>query len=126
MFGESHGAQVWDRAWALARKPEDLVATLTAFTAHTIAQAYQDFLPQFPDEVILSGGGARNPVLVEMLKEQLSGVRLILSDELGVSVEEKEALAFAVLAYETWHRRPANLPAVTGARRPVILGNITH
>jgi anhydro-N-acetylmuramic acid kinase len=126
LFGESYGAQVWDRAVALAGKPEDLIATLTAFTAHTIAQSYQKFLPQLPDEVILSGGGARNPVLLEMLKKQLSGVRLILSDELGVSVEEKEALAFAVLAYETWHRRPGNLPEFTGARRPVILGNITH
>ena len=126
MFGESFGLQVWDRAVALNLKPEDLITTLTAFTAHSIAQAYHDFLPQFPDEVILSGGGARNPVLLDMLRERLPGVRLILSDELGVSVEGKEALAFAVLAYETWHRRPGNLPAVTGARHPVILGNITH
>jgi len=125
LFGVQFGARVWEKATARALTPTDIVATLTAFTAHSIARAYRDFLPQLPDEIILSGGGARNPTLLAMLHERLPGARVILSDELGVAVEAKESLAFAVLAYETWHQRPGNLPAATGAGKPVILGNIT-
>ncbi|MEN8097979.1 MAG: N-acetylmuramic acid 6-phosphate etherase, partial [Chloroflexota bacterium] len=125
LFGAQFGSRVWEKADAQGLAPTDIVATLTAFTAHSIARAYRDFLPQLPDEVIISGGGGLNPVLLAMLREQLPDVRVMLSDELGVSVEAKEALAFAVLAYETWHQRPGNLPAATGASKPVILGNIT-
>ena len=119
------GARVWENGAALGLAPADIIATLTAFTAHSIARAYHDFLPQLPDEVILSGGGSRNPTLLAMLRERLSGARVTLSDELGIAVEAKESLAFAVLAYETWHQRPGNLPSATGASRPVILGNMT-
>ena len=125
LFGAQFGARVWQEASARGLAPNDIIATLTAFTAHSIARAYRDFLPQLPDEVVLSGGGARNPTLLAMLRERLPGVRVMLSDELGVAVEAKEALAFAVLAFETWHQRPGNLPAATGASKPVILGNIT-
>ena len=125
LFGAQFGAQVWEQATARGLAPADIVATLTAFTAHSIARAYRDFLPQPPAEVILSGGGARNLTLLAMLRERLPNVRVMLSDELGVAAEAKEALAFAVLAYETWHQRPGNLPAATGASRRVILGHIT-
>ncbi len=125
LFGAQFGARVWDQGIARGLVPEDIVATLTAFTAASIAQAYRDFLPTLPDEVIVSGGGARNPTLMALLRGQLPGVRVIPSDEVGLGVEAKEAVAFAVLAYETWHGRPSNLPAATGARHPVILGDIT-
>jgi len=125
LFGSQFGARVWEQGMARGLHPEDIVATLTAFTVTSIAQAYRDFLPRMPDEVIVSGGGARNPTLMAMLREQLSGVRVIPSDDVGLGVEAKEAVAFAVLAYETWHGRPGNLPAATGARHPVVLGNIT-
>jgi anhydro-N-acetylmuramic acid kinase len=124
-FGVQLGAQLWEEAIARRCPAPDLLATLTAFTAESIARAYRMFLPAFPNEVILSGGGARNPVLMAMLAERLTPAHLLTSDELGVPSEAKEALAFAVLAYETWNRRPGNLPAATGATRPVILGNIT-
>ena len=126
---ERYGAQFGGRIWTQARErglvPEDIVATLSAFTAASIERAYRDFLPRFPDEVIVSGGGARNSTLMAMLRQRLAPAAVIPSDEIGMAVEAKEALAFAVLAYETWHRRPGNLPAATGARRPVILGSIT-
>jgi len=125
LFGAPFGARVWERAHARGLNDYDIIATLTAFTAHSIAQAYRDFLPAFPDQVIVSGGGARNPILMRMLRDLLAPARVTPIDEFGIASEAKEALAFAVLAYETWHARPGNLPAATGARHPVVLGNIT-
>jgi len=125
LFGAQFGARVWERAHARGLNDCDIIATLTAFTAHSIAQAYRDFLPAFPDEIIVSGGGARNPILMQMLRDLVAPARVTPIDEFGIASEAKEALAFAVLAYETWHARPGNLPAATGARHPVVLGNIT-
>ncbi|OQA40054.1 MAG: Anhydro-N-acetylmuramic acid kinase [Chloroflexi bacterium ADurb.Bin325] len=132
LFGRQYGAEVWARARARGLSGEDSAATLTELTARSIAAAYRDFLPAWPDEVIVSGGGARNPVLMARLATALARAaaarpapRVMTSDELGLPVEAKEAVAFAVLAYETWHSRPGNLPAATGAQRPVILGSIT-
>ena len=125
LFGEQYGAQVWQRAQALGLPAEDILATVTAFTARSIAQAYGDFLPSMPDEVILGGGGARNPALVAMLRDELAPAVISSVDDVGLPSEAKEALYFAVLAYETWHGRPGNLPSATGAARPVVLGSIT-
>jgi anhydro-N-acetylmuramic acid kinase len=125
LFNRAYAQAVWDRAAERSLSPTDVIATLTAFTAHSIAQAYRDFLPHPPAEVIVSGGGAANPTLMTMLQQALAPAILRLSDDLGVSSPAKEALAFAILAYETWHRRPGNLPAATGAHRAVILGQIT-
>ncbi len=125
-FGAQFGAGVWAEADRRGLSIPDRLATLTAFTAESIARAYRAFLPVFPQEVILSGGGACNPILRAMLAERLAPARLLTSAEVGIPVEAKEALAFAVLAYETWNQRPGNLPSATGARRPVILGGITY
>lgn len=124
-FGAALGAGLWDLGQALGLSAEDQVATLTMFTAQSIARAYRDHLPCFPAEIILSGGGARNPVLVGWLRELVAPAAVRLSEEVGLPAEAKEAVAFAVLAYETWHGRPGNLPQATGARRPVVLGQIT-
>lgn len=124
-FGVQLGAQIWVEATAQGLSAPDILATLTAFTAESISRAYRDFLPVFPDEVILSGGGAYNPTLRAMLAERLKPARLLTADEIGIPASAKEALAFAVLAYETWHKRPGNLPSVTGAKHPVILGTVT-
>ena len=95
-------------------------------TAHSIADSYKAFLPQFPDEVIISGGGSQNPLLMQMLKEKLHPARVITSDEMGIPSEAKEAAAFAIMAYETWYHRPGNIPSATGAAHPVIMGSVTY
>jgi anhydro-N-acetylmuramic acid kinase len=115
-----------------ARK-ENAVATATALTARSIADAVQNFVvksrrgqPRW--EMIVSGGGVKNVTLMRMLTDELAttGIRWRTSDELGLPGEAKEAAAFAMLAYETWHRRPSNLPSATGAKRPAILGKISY
>jgi len=78
--------------------------------------------------MVLSGGGAKNSTLVAMLASELTplGVRLRLSDEFGLPSAAKEAVAFAVMAYETWRRHPSNIPSATGAKRAAILGKISY
>jgi anhydro-N-acetylmuramic acid kinase len=104
----------------------DMLATLTAFTARSIRDAYDKFI--FPktgiDELILSGGGCRNGFLVESIRDLFGSVPTFTSDEFGVPTDAKEALGFAVLANETICGAPSNVPAVTGASRPVVLGKI--
>ena len=109
----------------------DVVATATALTAQSIADAVQRFvLPKRGryQEMIVSGGGAKNPTLMAMLRNEIAplGIALRFSDEFGVPTDAKEAVAFAVLAYETWHRRPSNVLSATGAKRPAILGKISY
>jgi anhydro-N-acetylmuramic acid kinase len=125
LFGSQYAEKIWQQAQAAGLPKSDLLATVTAFTAHSIAQAYRDHLPHFPDEVIVSGGGVRNATLMAMLQAQVLPARVRSSDELGLSSAAKEAIAFAVLAYESWHGRPSNLPTATGARHAAILGNFT-
>jgi anhydro-N-acetylmuramic acid kinase len=117
-----------------ARK-QDVVATATALTARSIADAVRRFVLRASTknvhsfrEMILSGGGAQNSTLVGMLAEALAplGVQLRFSDEFGVPSAAKEAMAFAVLAYEAWHRRSSNVPSATGAKRLAILGKISY
>jgi anhydro-N-acetylmuramic acid kinase len=103
----------------------DLIATATAFTSASIAIGIQRFVPFRVDELIVSGGGAHNPQILGYLQAFLPNVRLRTSSEFGIDVDAKEAIAFAVMAYETWNGRPSNIPSATGARRPVVLGKIS-
>lgn len=107
-------------------RPEDLVRTATVFTSLSIAGAFRRLImPRANiDELLVTGGGARNPLIIAQLAAAIPGIEILSADRFGVPVEAKEAFAFAVLAYETYHRRPNNLPSATGARRPVILGKI--
>ncbi|MCI0765897.1 anhydro-N-acetylmuramic acid kinase AnmK [Bacillus sp. TL12] len=108
---------------------EDIIATVTMFTANSIVHHFQkDIFPYYYiDEVILGGGGSYNKTLVEMIKESLKeeSCKVFRQEELGYSSEAKEAIAFAVLANETYHRNPSNVPSATGARHSVVLGNVT-
>jgi anhydro-N-acetylmuramic acid kinase len=105
---------------------EDLLATATALTATTIHQACERFIrPLGPlDEVIASGGGCHNLTLMRRLAEAFAPVPVRTTDDFGIPVDAKEALAFAILAHETLAGRPGNLPSATGASRPVVLGKI--
>ena len=108
----------------------NVAATATAFTVRSIADAVQRFVlrrARFA-EMVVSGGGAKNPTLMGMLANELStlGVALRTSDEFGIPAEAKEAVAFALMAYETWHQRPSNVPSATGAKRSAVLGKISY
>lgn len=113
-------------------RKEDVVATATALTARSIGDAVRRFVTRKTNhsfrEMIISGGGARNSTLVAMLVETLAplGIQLLFSDEFGLPSEAKEAVAFAVLAYETWNRRPSNVPSATGAKKAKVLGKISY
>jgi anhydro-N-acetylmuramic acid kinase len=123
-FGAPFAEAVYQRARRRGVPPLDILATVTAFTAKSIAQAYGCYLPRRVEEVLLCGGGARNRTLVRMLREELEPARVRMTDELGVPVEAKEALSFALLAVATIRGEPGNVPRATGARRPVLLGKI--
>jgi anhydro-N-acetylmuramic acid kinase len=124
LFGIAFADAIWDKASEAGLSACDVIATATAFTAASIADAYRRFLPAMPDEVILCGGGARNPVLVAMLSRELAGAKVMAMDELGVNADTKEAISFAILAYRTIHGLPGNVPSATGAREAVVLGKI--
>ncbi len=105
---------------------EDLVATVTAFTAKSVALHVRHDLPRAATsaELIVCGGGAENPTLVKRLQESLPHCRLLTADEAGFPGRAIEASAFALLAYLTAHGLPGNLPPITGAARRVVLGKI--
>ncbi|MEK7713699.1 MAG: anhydro-N-acetylmuramic acid kinase [Deltaproteobacteria bacterium] len=120
------------------RKPEDLIATLTIFTAGSIYDAYKRFVfPKYNvDQIVLTGGGSKNPVMVGYLKELFltspsplvgegRGEGIVLIDTLGIPSSAKEALSFAILGNETISGNPANLPRATGAKKAVVLGKIS-
>lgn len=119
---EQYGAEFVERMKASGLPMPDLIATATVLTAATIARSVAAY---DADEMIVSGGGVRNPQIMAHLAGFLPGVAIASSSDYGVDADAKEAIAFAVLAYETWRRRPSNLPSATGARRAVVLGSIT-
>jgi len=124
---EDFGLQFTQKLLAEAKKGRisnfDLIATATAFTAHSMADAYKRFLPGSVDEIILCGGGCHNPVLVKMLAD-CSTANIRIMDDLGISADAKEAVSFAILALYTVKGFANNAPAATGAAGKVILGKI--
>jgi anhydro-N-acetylmuramic acid kinase len=108
----------------------DILATATALTAVSIADAVRRFVLPLGEfsELIASGGGCSNRTLMGLVARELApyGIRLRRSDDLGIPTEAKEAVAFALLAYETWRRRPSNVPSATGAHHPAVLGKIAY
>jgi anhydro-N-acetylmuramic acid kinase len=112
-------------------RARDIVATATALTAQSIGDALRRFVLNKPGkyrDYIVSGGGVRNSTLMTMLANEVLplGLAISSSEEFGIPSEAKEAAAFALLAYQTWHHRPSNLPSATGARKPAILGKVSY
>ena len=128
-FGREFAQQFIKRCGGASKS--DVVATATALTARSIADALGRFVLKGRGrfhEFVVSGGGANNPTLLAMLANELRPLQLTIraSDEFGLPSAAKEAAAFALMAYETWNQRPSNIPSATGARRPAILGKISY
>jgi anhydro-N-acetylmuramic acid kinase len=131
-FGREYAAQFLIDCRKVSERRQDAIATATALTSNSIAQAYLGFaaakMGSGPVDYIVSGGGARNTTLMNQLTDLLKPhrCRVASSDRFGLPAEAKEAAAFALLAWQTWHRRPGNLRSATGASRPAILGQVTY
>jgi anhydro-N-acetylmuramic acid kinase len=131
-FGREYAARFLASCRRLSEKPEDALATATALTAESIARAYRQFVAKRfgggAVDYIVSGGGARNATLMAMLAALLEplGCKLASSEDFGMPAAAKEAAAFALLAWQTWHQQPGNVPAATGASRPAILGQVIY
>ena len=122
--------------------PQDVIATATALTAGSIGAAVRRYVLPLDEEAdttnlrrptgfrefIVSGGGTKNATLMKMIREELAPLRMRVrtTDDYGLPSEAKEAVAFALLAYQTWRRTPSNIPSATGATRPAILGKISY
>jgi anhydro-N-acetylmuramic acid kinase len=122
---EQYGADFVTRLKQSGLPLRDLIATATVLTAATIALAVAPVADSKTD-LIVSGGGAHNPQIMAHLAAFLPEVAISTSADHGIDIDAKEAIAFALLAHETWSGRPSNLPSATGARRPVLLGDITR
>jgi anhydro-N-acetylmuramic acid kinase len=125
---EQFGEAYVERAIAAAKRfrvsGDDLIRTATVFTSLSIAQAMRRFvLPKAGvEEVVVAGGGARNPLMMAQLAAGLPEIAIVDAEQFGVAAQAKEAFAFAVLAYEAFQGRANNLPAATGARFSVAMG----
>lgn len=127
-FGKSAAERILAFGKEHALRSADLVRTATIFTALSIADAFRRYiLPRaHVREMIVAGGGTHNPLIMGQLAAMLPGIEFIPSAGFGVPEDAKEAFAFAVLAYEAWHGRSNNIPAATGASRPVVMGKIVR
>jgi len=125
---EQYGSEYVAKLLDTELSSEDLIATATALTAESIALGVRNFVltDMRVDEIFVSGGGTHNPTLMRQLRKAMDPIPVMESTEVGLDVDAKEAIAFAVMAYETAHARPSNIPMATGAKRPVVLGKLTQ
>ena len=125
LFGTEMALNLIQEAQKRGLNQYDTLATITALTATSIVDAYRRFAPASIEEVILGGGGYRNPMMVELMKSLFAPTPVLTHEDIGISSDFKEALVFAVLAHETWHGRIGTLPSLTGASHGTVLGQIT-
>jgi anhydro-N-acetylmuramic acid kinase len=131
---KSTGREVWNLqslAGVFELSPQDIVSSVTAFSAQTIVEAYQRFVPNKPEEVIVAGGGTFNPVLMQAMRDQLEGIHVMTLEESrfaeqGLNSSTHEAAAFAVLGYYAFQGWANTIPHTTGARHAVIAGKLTR
>ena len=124
LFGKDYLDLRWQEMDRVGLSDRDRLATITELTVASIVHSYRQFLPQMPDEVLLCGGGSKNSYLRQRLQAELTSAQIATTDRAGIDGNFKEAIAFAVLAYWRAIGIPGNLPQVTGATRPVLLGDI--
>ncbi|MDL2292061.1 anhydro-N-acetylmuramic acid kinase [Acholeplasma sp. OttesenSCG-928-E16] len=126
MFGDEYTEYIINK-YKLEKK-EDIIKTLTLFTAKTISNAYLDFIISDHDlkEIIFCGGGAYNKYLIKLIQKELPKIKISLLDDYGYDSSFKEAIAFIILGYLTIHKRPSNCMATTGAKKRVIQGQINE
>jgi anhydro-N-acetylmuramic acid kinase len=131
-FGAEFAKKFIARCERAGGMPDDVVATATALTARSVGIAYERFVKQrmgaVDVDMIVSGGGSQNATLMSMLRVILEPqkCRVASSDDFGMPSQAKEAVAFALLAWQTWHHRAGNVPAATGASKPALLGQISY
>ena len=122
MFGNQYVDKILKRYRLSAN---DWLATATELTATTIVDAISPLISR-PAQLIIAGGGSDNPILLKKIKDKLSSVSVIRQESLGFNSDSKEAIAMTILANQTYHHRPSNVPSATGAKKSVILGSITY
>jgi len=131
VFGLSYAREIISQGQKIGLSAADILATATAFTAYSIVDSYRRFIKGKIDQIIISGGGSFNLTLLEMIKNYCNKVltnrhiNILTQEELGFSSEAKEAIAFAVLAYQTMKGITNNVPQITKAKKQVVLGDIT-
>ncbi|MBQ9196723.1 MAG: anhydro-N-acetylmuramic acid kinase [Clostridia bacterium] len=123
-YGADYVDALMDQASRLEMKGVDILATVTRFTAECIRAGVNDFCPDKPDYIVIGGGGSRNPTLLRDIRALLP-MPILINEDLGFDSEAKEAIAFAILANECVHGGANNVPSVTGARHPVVMGKIS-
>ena len=126
MFGEHYTYALLEKYQDYSKN--DIIFTLTWFTAYSIAYHYKKYFIHHHnlDKCIIAGGGAYNECLINLIKRELPEIEILIQEDLGYSSEAKEAIAFVILGNQTYHMRPSNVPSATGARKSVILGQITY
>ena len=125
LFNTAYVETLIGRARSAGGSDEDIVATAVQLTAESVGDAYRRFIPEPVREVLVSGGGAKNPALFAAIVKSAAPIRVRHFDEVYFDGEAKEAVAFALLGYLHVTKRPANVPSATGARGPRILGKRT-
>lgn len=127
LFNQDYLEQCWQEARAENLSDADWLATITELTVASMIHSYQTFLPQIPDEIFLCGGGSHNLYVRQRLQAELTSAKILTTDEVGLNADYKEAIAFAILAYWRYYCNfPGNVPQVTSANKPMLLGEIHH
>ena len=124
VYGAAYVDKLMEKGHALSLSDRDVLATACRFTAACVRVAIEQHCPVKPDRLIVGGGGSRNPTLMGMLRRELS-IPVLLNEDLGLDSDAKEAVAFAILANECVHFSANNMPSVTGASHPVVMGKIS-
>jgi anhydro-N-acetylmuramic acid kinase len=123
-YGAAYTDRLMEKGQSLGLSDADILATACRFTAACVRIAIERHCPMKPDLLIVGGGGSRNHTLMDMLRRELS-LPVRANEDLGLDSDAKEAVAFAILANECVHGRPGNMPSVTGASHPVVMGKIS-